>query len=65
MIEFIREFVVYVLCLVLSIYGMQAIDFNRFIKKNHVTQAWTLYALIVIALTYLSGKFIIFLLFSL
>ena len=61
MIEFIKQYIVYALCLVLSIYGMQAIDFNRFIKKGAVLQAWTLYGVILMALTYLSGNFILFL----
>ena len=59
MIRFYLEAAVYIMCLVLSFYGMSALNFEKIIKANHVWQAQLLYALLVLALAYLSGSFIL------
>jgi len=43
----------------LSFYGLGAFDFNRFLKQGHTVQAQILYAILVLALAYLSGSFIL------
>ena len=58
MYVFVRR-IVYVLAFMLSFYAMSAIDYERFLKKNHVQQARILYWLIVIALAYTTANFVI------
>ena len=43
----------------LSFAGMSALDYNRFLKQGHAVQAQILYALMVMALAWMSGSFII------
>lgn len=43
----------------LSFYGLGAFDFNRFLKQGRTVQAQILYAILVLALAYLSGSFIL------
>lgn len=59
MSEFYLKTLIYTLSLILSFYSLQAIDYNRLIKKNHVSQAQLLYFLCVVALAYLVGSFFI------
>ncbi len=54
----IRAFV-YLLCFVLSWYAMSAVNYEKLLKKDHVVQAQILYYLLIAALAYLSGSFII------
>ena len=54
----------YIMCLVLSFYGMSAVNFEKMIKANHVWQAQLLYALLVMALAYLTGSFILSFIYS-
>lgn len=56
--DFIIKIVIYLLCFAITLYGLNAFDFNRFIKKNKTKEAWILYFLIVIIITYLFGQFI-------
>ncbi|MBQ6451664.1 MAG: DUF1146 domain-containing protein [Solobacterium sp.] len=64
MIRFYLETAVYIMCLVLSFYGMSAVNFEKMIKANHVWQAQLLYALLVMALAYLTGSFILSFIYS-
>jgi uncharacterized integral membrane protein (TIGR02327 family) len=48
----------YTIVLFLSIWALDALDFNRFLKKNKVVQARILYLLISIMITYLIVNFI-------
>ncbi|MBQ1476527.1 MAG: DUF1146 domain-containing protein [Erysipelotrichaceae bacterium] len=48
--------IVYLLSFILSLYGLSALDFNRFLKKNKVTEAQVLYFLLALALAYLVGS---------
>lgn len=54
--QFIYRVIVYLLSFVLSLYGLSALDFNRFLKKNKVTEAQVLYFLLALALAYLVGS---------
>ena len=51
--QFIYRVIVYLLSFILSLYGLSALDFNRFLKKNKVTEAQVLYFLLALALAYL------------
>lgn len=63
--EFIIRIIIYLLCFALSLYGLNAFDFNRFIKKNHISEARVLYVIIAIALTYILGQFLISVVYTL
>lgn len=56
---FIVRIIIYLICFVVSLFGLQAFDFNRFIKKNKVIEARVLYFIIAICLAYMLGQFII------
>lgn len=49
---------VYILCFILSMQAMQAVNYEKMLKPNHVRQAQVLYFLLVMALAYLSGSFV-------
>ncbi len=57
MLSFWIHAIVYLASLILCFYAMQAVNFEKFIRKNHVLQAQLLYAVLVIALAYLVGSF--------
>ena len=59
MTDFIVRVIVYALCFALSLYGMSALDFNRCLKKNKVTEAQVLYFLLSLSLAYLTGTLIL------
>lgn len=54
----IRE-VTYILCFILSMQAMQALNFEKFLKQGHVRQAQVLYFMLAMALAYLAGSFVI------
>ena len=58
MLRFILKIVIYLLSFVLSLYGLSALDFNRFVKKGKIAQAQTLFILIAMIMAYLLGGFI-------
>lgn len=49
---------VYILCFILSMQAMQAVNYEKMLKPNHVRQAQVLYFLLVMSLAYLSGSFV-------
>lgn len=58
-IGFITRVAVYMVCFALSFFGLSAVHYERFLKPNHVPQAQVLYWLLVMALAYLAGSFIL------
>lgn len=56
--EFVIRIFIYLICFLISIYGLNALDFNRLLKKNKVNQAWILYILLACIMAYLFGQFI-------
>ena len=63
--NFIYRILIYLICFVLSLFGLKALDFNRIIKKNSVVEARVLYFLIAISLTYIIGQFVISIMYTL
>lgn len=59
MSEYISKLIIYFICLIISLYGLNALDFNRLLKKNKTKEAWILYLIIAIIFAYLLGDFII------
>ncbi|MBO7703705.1 MAG: DUF1146 domain-containing protein [Solobacterium sp.] len=57
--EFLAKAGIYLVMFALSFYAMGALDFSRFLKQGHPTQAQILYGLLVLALAYMAGSFII------
>ena len=58
MSKFYYKIVLYLLCYVLVMLGLNAFDYNRFIKQNRVVEARVLYLIISFVLTYLLGSFL-------
>ncbi len=55
MVEVVLSLVVFAL----SLWALDALDFNRFIKKGHVVQAQTLYLFLAMALAGLVVQFLL------
>jgi uncharacterized membrane protein YwzB len=47
----------------LSFYALGALNFSRYIKQGHVLQARILYWILVLSLAYLSGSFVLALIY--
>lgn len=58
-VQVIIRYVVYILCFILSMQAMQALNYEKLLKKGHVRQAQVLYFLLVMALAWLSGSFVL------
>ena len=58
-IQVIIRDVIYILCFILSMQAMQALNYEKFLKQGHVRQAQVLYFLLVMALAWLSGSFVL------
>ncbi|MBQ8066963.1 MAG: DUF1146 domain-containing protein [Solobacterium sp.] len=54
---------IYIAAFMLSFYGLGALNFSRFIKQGHVLQARILYWILVLSLAYLSGSFVLALIY--
>lgn len=50
---------IYILAFIVSLCGLSALDFNRFLKKNKPFQGQLLFYLISFAMAYLIGQFFI------
>lgn len=59
MTDFYLRTCIYLLCFFMSFYALYALDFNRFMKQGRTAQAQLLYFLIACSLGYLSGSFLI------
>lgn len=57
--NFIGQLITYFICFAISLYGLSAVDYSKFIKKNKVYQAQVLYIIISMIIAYLLGKFIL------
>ena len=58
-VQVIIRDVVYILCFILSMQAMQALNYEKLLKEGHVRQAQVLYFLLVMALAWLSGSFVL------
>ena len=58
MYKFYLRVAVYLFCFFLTLIGLRAFDFNRFIKKGYVVSAWILYFIVAFSLAYLFGSFL-------
>ena len=56
---FIGQLITYFICFAISLYGLSAIDYSRFLKKGKVFEAQVLYIILAMILAYLLGKFIL------
>ena len=63
MYKFYLKVVIYLLCFAISMFGLSAFDFNRFLKKSHVAAAWVLYFTVGMSMAYLVGSFLIALIY--
>lgn len=58
MIDFYVKVIIYLIGFVLSLYGLSALDFNRFLKQGKVVQAQVLYYVLACCMAYLFGSFL-------
>lgn len=58
MLDFYLRTAIYLICFVLSLYGLSALDFNRFVRQGKVLPAQVLYYIIACSLAYLMGNFL-------
>ena len=49
---------IYFISFAISLYGLSAFDFNRFLKPNRPRQAQILYLLLAMIMAYLFGEFV-------
>ena len=63
MFEFYMRVLVYFFCFLLSLYGMSALDFNRFVRQGRVTASQVLYFVICCCMAYLMGSLMIALMY--
>lgn len=56
--KFIFKICIYLLCFILVMFGLSALDFNKLIKKNKVNEARVLYLILSMVITYLLGSFL-------
>ena len=54
---------VYIAAFIVSFYALSALNFNRFVKQGYVLQARLLYWILVLSLAYLSGSFVLALIY--
>ena len=59
MSKFYLKVLIYLCSFALSLFGLNALDYNRFLKKNKVVQAQVLYYVLALALAYLVGNLVI------
>ena len=59
MAQFLVRCIVYIGCFALSWYAMSALNYEKLLRKDHVVQAQILYFLLIMALAYLSGSFLL------
>ena len=53
------EIIVYIICVLLSIFAVSGINFNNFFKKNHIWEARVFIVIISFVMGYLLAEFII------
>ena len=58
MFEFYIRVAVFIFSFLLSLYGLNALDFNRFIRQGKVMQGQVLYFILAASLSYLLGSFL-------
>ena len=58
MFEFYIRVAVFFFSFLLSLYGLNALDFNRFIRQGKVMQGQILYFILAASLSYLLGSFL-------
>ena len=59
MLNFYLKVGIYLIMFVVSFYGLKAIDFNRFLKRNPGPSGAVLYILLALIMAYLLGEFMI------
>lgn len=58
MLRFYLKIIVYLVSYIACMYGLSALDFNRFLKQGKPAAAQILYILISLAMAYLVGNFL-------
>lgn len=56
--DFFIKISIYFICFLICLYGLSALDFNRFVKQGKVSQAQVLYFILAGCMAYLFGNFL-------
>ena len=59
MAQFFVRCIVYIGCMIQTWYALGALNFEKMLRKDHVVQAQLLYFMMVMALAYLCGSFLL------
>lgn len=51
--------IIYIISVLLAMYGLQAFDFERFLRKGRIGQFYVIYIVASVALGYLFAQFIL------
>jgi len=57
MTKFYLKVIIYLISFIISLFGLSAIDFNRFVKKNSNARAIVLYFVLAMVIAYLFANF--------
>lgn len=63
MFDFYMRVTIYFICFLMALFGMSAVDFNRFLRQGKVVQGQVLYFVLCCCLSYLMGSFVIALMY--
>ena len=58
MTRFYLKVSIYFFCFLLSLFGLNGFDYNRFIRQGRTVQAQVLYFIIACCLAYMMGSFL-------
>ena len=58
-LHFILRSIVYLLMFIVTWFAMDAINYEKLLRKNKVNQAQVLYFILMMAIAYLAGSFIL------
>ena len=58
-LHFILRSIVYLLMFIVTWFAMDAINYEKLLRKNKVNQAQVLYFILVMAVAYLAGSFLL------
>ncbi|MBR2577929.1 MAG: DUF1146 domain-containing protein [Erysipelotrichaceae bacterium] len=58
MLKFYLRVFVYLFSFIISLYGLSALDIDRFFRKGYVAAAWVFYFVMAMSMAYLLGSFL-------
>lgn len=59
MLTFLIRAFVYLACFAAAWYGLSAVNYEKFLRQGHVTEAQILYFMLAAGIAYLAGSFVL------